>query len=63
MSGVLDTLGMECVQHHLGMLPPVENFIKERAFLPFLPGAAVASDQIKQNQIMSPGGVSQPLPP
>lgn len=63
MSGSLGTFGMECVQHQLGMMSPVENFIREWAFLPFLPGAAVASDQIKQKQMMSPGGVSQPLPP
>ena len=29
MSGSLGTLGMECMQHQLGMVSPVENFIRE----------------------------------
>lgn len=29
MSHSLGTLGMECVQHQLGMVSAVENFIRE----------------------------------
>ena len=44
--GSLSTLRMECVQNQVGVVSSVENFIKEWVFLPSLPGAAVASDQM-----------------